>query len=223
MRQTRPKPARKPRKPKIAASVTEPATEAPRRVGRPSIYSPEVASEIWRRLIEGESMRSISRDPAMPSRFTMLEWLRAKPEFQTECARARTLQADLMDDMIRDIIETVTPESAPADRVKLAALQWRASKLEPKKYGDRVTAEVTGADGGPVMVDRPLCPAEVAAAIGAMLAENEVLVGLPPRPPEMRDPERLKRVLDTGEPITPGLYAATVTGPGYPLTRGKLQ
>jgi hypothetical protein len=29
-------------------------------------------------------------------------------------------------------------------------LQWRASKLAPKKYGDKVQQEVSGPDGGPV-------------------------------------------------------------------------
>jgi hypothetical protein len=41
-----------------------------------------------------------------------------------------------MDDKIIDLIDQATPESALADRVKLAALTWRASKLAPKKYGN---------------------------------------------------------------------------------------
>jgi hypothetical protein len=29
-------------------------------------------------------------------------------------------------------------------------MQWRAAKLAPKKYGEKIQAEHTGADGGPM-------------------------------------------------------------------------
>jgi hypothetical protein len=29
-------------------------------------------------------------------------------------------------------------------------IKWLASKLVPKKYGDRVAAELSGPDGGPI-------------------------------------------------------------------------
>jgi hypothetical protein len=86
----------------------------------------------------------------MPNRRTVLRWWEKDPDFATKCARARVLQADLMDDMIIDLINSVTPESASADRVKLAALTWRASKLAPKKYGDKLDLTHAAPDGGPV-------------------------------------------------------------------------
>lgn len=64
--------------------------------------------------------------------------------FATKCARARELQADLMDDRIIQLIEDVNVENASAMRVKLSALQWRAAKLAPKKYGDKQEVELTG-------------------------------------------------------------------------------
>jgi hypothetical protein len=56
------------------------------------------------------------------------------------------MQADLMDDLILDTAGSCTAETAAADRVKIGAYQWRASKLAPKKYGDKV-ALVGGGDG----------------------------------------------------------------------------
>jgi predicted methyltransferase len=119
--------------------------------GRPSSYSEKIVERILSGLIEGQSLVKICEAEDMPNRRTVLRWMEDNEEFATKCARARVLQADLMDDKIIDLIESVTPESAPADRIKLAALQWRAAKLLPKKYGEKVTTEHTGPDGGPVV------------------------------------------------------------------------
>jgi hypothetical protein len=71
------------------------------------------------------------------------------PAFNTQCARAREGLADFEANQIALIATKCTPESAPADRVKLSALQWLASKRAPKKWGDRVEIdakiETTGA------------------------------------------------------------------------------
>jgi hypothetical protein len=34
----------------------------------------------------------------------------------------------------------------------LTALQWRASKLSPRKYSDRRVNEIVGANGGPLAI-----------------------------------------------------------------------
>ena len=116
-------------------------------MGRPSDFSEETATTICERLIEGESLRAICKDDGMPHRSTVLRWLDAHPGFASRCAHARTLQADLMDEMILDTAIACTAETAPADRVKISAFQWRAAKLEPKKYGDSSTLKHTGAIG----------------------------------------------------------------------------
>lgn len=107
--------------------------------GRPSLYSEELAERIANELMEGKSLVKICDAEDMPHRRTVLRWMEADESFATKCARARIWQADLMDDKINDLIESCTAESAPADRVKLAAMQWRAAKLLPKKYGDKIT------------------------------------------------------------------------------------
>lgn len=110
-----------------------------------SSYTDATGQKICDLLMEGESLVSICELPGMPNRRTVLRWMEADDAFAARCARARRMQADYMDDQIIQLIKNVTPESAPADRVRLAAMQWRAAKLEPKKYGDKldVTASVT--------------------------------------------------------------------------------
>jgi hypothetical protein len=90
-------------------------------------------------------MRHIcENDEGMPHRSTVLRWMSENEAFATKCARARTLQADIMDDRILEVADACTPDTAQADRVKIAAYQWRASKLAPKKYGDRTELELGG-------------------------------------------------------------------------------
>ena len=107
-------------------------------------YTPELADSICERLVNGESMRRISADPGMPSRSTMLRWMADIPEFEAKCARARLMQADTMDDMVVDVIDSVDEDNAHSMKVKLAAIQWRAAKLNPKKYGERLDLNHSG-------------------------------------------------------------------------------
>lgn len=122
----------------MAGAVMDQA-QAKNQGGRPTDYTPELAEEICDELTEGKSLRSICKEPGMPHRGTVGRWLDSHTAFAAKYARARLSQADLMDDRILETIAKIesgelTPEQG---RVIIAALQWRAAKLEPKKYGDK--------------------------------------------------------------------------------------
>jgi hypothetical protein len=112
--------------------------------------SPEVMDEIVHRISEGESLRSVCRDKRMPSIWTVMDWQRDDADFASRCARARELQAEVMDEKILSVADRVeTGEMDPnSARVVLSAYQWRAAKLAPKKYGDMI--KLAGHDGGAV-------------------------------------------------------------------------
>jgi hypothetical protein len=118
--------------------------------GRPSDFNDEIATRICDLLMDGVSMRSICQQDDMPSRTTVFRWMDNNSDFASMYARARMLQADLMDDLILETANACTPATAQADKVKIAAYQWRASKLMPKLYGDKTEVAVTGANGRPV-------------------------------------------------------------------------
>jgi hypothetical protein len=114
--------------------------------------TPELEERIAERL-ETMSLRQIcSRFDDVPDRATIHRHMAANPEFATKCARAREENAEFMDDRILEIAQKVeSGELEPkAGSVIISAFQWRASKLAPKKYGDKLQQEVTGADGGPI-------------------------------------------------------------------------
>lgn len=113
-------------------------------MGRSSKFTETIAERICSELMDGKSLRQICLRDDMPDRVTVIRWMVAFPDFATKCARAREFQADLMDDMILETANAVTSETAVADRVKIAAYQWRASKLAPKRYGDKLDIEHGG-------------------------------------------------------------------------------
>jgi hypothetical protein len=118
-------------------------------MGRPSLKTPELLQTICDRIANGESLRAICQDADMPHRDTVDNWLIADPEFSAKHARAREAQGDLMDERILAAAEAVTPDMAAAERVRIDAYKWRAARLNPKRYGDKLG--LVGGDGqGPI-------------------------------------------------------------------------
>ena len=136
--------------------------------GRPSIYSDEIAMAITSRMAEGESLRSICRDPGMPGRVTVLYWLAdgKHAEFLSQYSRACEARADLIFDEILEISDEsevaanyqgdqvtldLSPTAVARNRLRIDARKWAASKMVPKKYGDKTT--VAGDADNPVKMD----------------------------------------------------------------------
>jgi len=120
--------------------------------GRPTNYSESLADQIVNRMIDGESMVAICRDPSMPSRSTVYDWFDAHADFRARCARAREGLADYLVDEIEQMANDTNEDNHQSMKVKIATAQWRAMKIAPRLYGDRSRTEITGADGGPVSV-----------------------------------------------------------------------
>ena len=121
--------------------------------GRPTDYTPELTARICERLAVGESLRSICRDDAMPSMASIFLWLSKHPEFSEQYARAREAQAESHADRIVEIADddTIDPNHK---RIMVDARKWVASKLKPKRYGDKAEVEHKGDVGLTVVVKR---------------------------------------------------------------------
>ena len=114
-----------------------------RPVGRPSKYSEALAIEICEQLMAGESLEAICKRDDMPNRITVVRWMDRDPDFATMIFKARATQADLMDDLVLEIAKNCKYETAAADAVRLKALTWRAARLNAKRYGEKISQEVT--------------------------------------------------------------------------------
>lgn len=121
---------------------------------------------ICERMAEGNSLRSVcdSGRDVLPSWQTVLEWLRDDSKLAEQYAMACELRTDHMADEILEIAdasendtftdengnERTNQEVVARARLRVDTRKWLLSKMSPRKYGDRVTQEVTGANGGPV-------------------------------------------------------------------------
>jgi hypothetical protein len=120
--------------------------------GRPTIYTEELVSEIFRRMAEGESAVSICKDPRMPTRSTLFDWASKNKEFSDRYDEARMRQCLYWVEEIDDIAKGEGDDEAKQaltarDRLRVDTRKWMASKVVPKLYGDKITQEHTGPEG----------------------------------------------------------------------------
>lgn len=138
------------------------------KTGRPSGLTKETADAVCSRLAKGESLRSIARDKGMPSVSMVLRWAESNEAFREQYARARGDGQDAIAEEILDIADdgrndwverenargethvVLDREHVERSKLRVDARKWLLSKLAPRKYGDKVTTELTGPNGGPV-------------------------------------------------------------------------
>lgn len=141
-------------------------------MGRPSLYTEELADKICERIATSELgleqvLAEIKKaDGEAPHFATVYRWLDENEEFREKSARARRLQGDTLVDLaVRESfnarigrIEKQTPkgdEVTIADNVArsqliVQTLLKRAGQLNPKKYGEKLDMNL----GGEVAVKR---------------------------------------------------------------------
>ena len=103
--------------------------------------------EIFKRISEGESLRGICEAEGLPESTTRLR-LRDDPVLAAHYARARDAQADHYAEKIVHVADTAT--DASIGRLKMDALKWAASKLAPKRYGDKIAHVGGSEDDAPI-------------------------------------------------------------------------
>lgn len=124
----------------------------PARLGRPSIFSTTLIDSICAEVAAGGNLNQIGMRDDMPCYDTIYRWLDKYPAFSEAYARAIKIRAEHRFDKIDAIIEEV--RSGKLDwqvgRLQIDTMKWQAGKENSRKFGDRITQEVTGANGGPV-------------------------------------------------------------------------
>lgn len=109
----------------------------------PQDRTPEKADELADLIASGLSVSESCVKASFP-RFEFYRWCRADEEFATRIARAREQQQEAIIDELRELADSATPEDWQVKRLQIWQRQWEASKLAPKKYGDRVQTEHSG-------------------------------------------------------------------------------
>ncbi|MCI3131810.1 hypothetical protein [Phenylobacterium aquaticum] len=97
-------------------------------------YSRIQASEICRRLVLGESLQAICRDPDMPCVMTVYNWLHAHPEFAELYSHARGAQRDGLEDQVDALFARLTRWNRRREKRWFHHLRLQMGKLAPKGW-----------------------------------------------------------------------------------------
>lgn len=132
------------------------------KIGRASTYTNELADFICDKIASSDKGLNIilEEENNMPSYKTVYRWLAQYEYFRQKYSRAREIQADFIADQIIEISNTpqlgevITIKDWGKEvqigdmlahrRLQIDARKWKASKLNPKKYGDKVDITTGG-------------------------------------------------------------------------------
>lgn len=120
-------------------------------MGRPSEFSDDAEAAILEIIRNGGTLDEAAL-AAKVTRQTVCRWLQDDSEFRDKYAQAREDQGDWFADKIAAI--ALDDAKEPADiTARVNALKWLAGKRKPKAYGDKITNEHVGADGGNLRIE----------------------------------------------------------------------
>ena len=167
MPETTAKGSKRPKKPPTAQGTTLTLPDTPKKTGRPSKYTPELAAEMCERLSNGEPLRQICRDDRMPHWTQMYEWIARDPDLSLRVAQAREAGYDAMAEELIEISDTLhfgetqvmgdkNSTTTVADMLghRKLRIETRLKLLacwNPAKYGNKV--QVGGDKENPLKVE----------------------------------------------------------------------
>ena len=107
--------------------------------------------ELLSQVCSGASMReaALAADVAIA---TLYRVLHRDADFATSMASARRAQQDSEIEKCVEMADQATPEDWQVVKLRIWARQWRASKLAPKRYGDKL--ELSGDAENPLMIQK---------------------------------------------------------------------
>lgn len=151
-------------------------------MGGKSSYTKDIADKICEELARGKSLVRIC-DEINVSYSTVMKWLTDFPDFSDNYTRAREEQAEYLADEIIHLIDQEPAKSlnkaghevidngwVTNQRNRIDARKWIASKLLPKKYGDKQHIELNGTLGLSDLTPEQLASQLTEAAAGAGIA-----------------------------------------------------
>jgi hypothetical protein len=129
--------------------------------GRPAFqWTDDIEEDILAGIVAGKSIREIVMDggEGFPSADTIYRHIAADVNFCDKYTRARELQQDTYAEEIIAIADGHHPnfigKEADEKRLAIETRKWTMGKLRAKKYNDKIVAEITGANGAPLIPTR---------------------------------------------------------------------
>lgn len=105
---------------------------------------------VLEKIQSGMSVRQICSEPGMPCRTVVKGWIKSSPDRQREYAEACSERAEALAEALEAICDEPIPPGldGPAQsafiqrqRLRVDTRKWIASKLAPKRYGEKLEIE----------------------------------------------------------------------------------
>jgi hypothetical protein len=146
-------------------------TPAKREAGRPTKYTAARAKRICDAIASGQTAREIAATEEIHWQ-TVCNWRDQHPEFAAQLRAAQAARAELMaeeilqiaDDSSADFAEFETPsgrirrepnhELVQRSRLRVETRKYLMEKWSPHHYGPIQRLELTGAGGGPILLEQ---------------------------------------------------------------------
>lgn len=111
-------------------------------MGRPRTRAhptdPGILEAIQDRILAGEAISRICRDPCMPAQSVFWQTMRQDDHFRSAIARAWEDSQHCEVDAMRLIADEATPETVQVAKLRIWTRMWIAARRAPKRYGTRI-------------------------------------------------------------------------------------
>ena len=141
----------KPVKPKYDRTKPRVSPNAPPRkpgqMGAPTnvdLSDPATVDMICQRIAGGEAIYKICEE-LMISHVRIYQRMAEDAQFDLKISRARAAQQEAEADKMIAIADAANEDNWQVAKLRIWARQWRAGKLAPKKYGDKLKTDEEGA------------------------------------------------------------------------------
>ena len=137
------------------------------KMGRPTIFTPELAEKICDLIEQGYSERQIGEMDGMPTRRTIQSWKDKNSDFLLRSARAREASAEKFNDELLELQENLNNElttrllngedfpkgAVEAYKVLMQEKARQAAWRDDSRYGNRKTVKVDATDDAKGMAE----------------------------------------------------------------------
>jgi len=151
-----------------------------------STYTPEKAEAIFAQLREGVSLTRICRDPDLPDRNTVHNWVKNQPGFRAAYEEARDIGFDAIADGVLEIADQTEHDTivtalggpkANAEWIARSKLRvWTRLQLLEKwshRYRNQQGIQLSNAGGGPIEFTDAAAAAKIASLLALARAREE--------------------------------------------------
>lgn len=115
-------------------------------------WSEELMTDICDHLTTGKSLLDVAKLKGYPSADSMYRQMAKDEAFAARIAQARAAGQHHEADMCVKMADDATTENHQVVKLRIWARQWRASKLNPKAYGDKVALTGGSPEDAPIQM-----------------------------------------------------------------------